>query len=165
MRKSKVLIPVFLLIFSIMFSTSVSAAETSDEPFSINITTAGSTHFTSSTNPVRVKTNSTSTYINYNKSSGPVSFIAIIYGCDYRGQGDMDCTTYAIMQDFDGSYYQVKRPPAVVRRGTRGFVRQDVYERACPYAKLKGKYNQGLGKAEGVWSPDSVYEDIPDYNA
>lgn len=77
----------------------------------------------------------------------------------------MDCTSnYTVYDSSRGGYILIERPPAVVSRGTRGFVRQDVYERNYSHAKLKGKYHKGTGTANGFWSPDSVYEPIGDYN-
>lgn len=122
-----------------------------------------STPVESNTNPVRIKTDSSSSYINYNGTGGPIKFEAIIYGCDWRGLGEKDYTTHYYIY-VDGGAKRVDRPRAIVTRGTRGFVRQDVYESGASHAKLKGKYYSGTGTAKGVWSPDSVYEDLGDYN-
>lgn len=109
-----------------------------------------------------MKTNLTSSYVNYN-GSGPLKFIGIIYGCDFRGDSEENCTSIYMIEK-NGAAYYYKRPDAVITRGTRGFIRQDVWERNYKFAKLKGKYHTGTGNAIGVWSPDSVYEPIGDYN-
>ena len=163
MKIEKCLAGFMVLATTVLLTIPVSAAETTDKPFSIPINTTSDAHIESTTNPVRIKTDSSSTYIK-SSDTGPSSFVAIIYGCDWRGLSDMDCTSNYIISDGHGGYRLIERPPAVVKRGTRGFVRQDVYERNYPYAKLKGQYHNGIGTAKGVWSPDSVYEPIGDYN-
>lgn len=102
----------------------------------------------------RIKDNSSSSYVRY--TSGPSSFIGIVYGGPYQSDVMSDCTST--------EYYSgAPRDPAVIRVGQKGYIRQDVYETygdrpsgAC--AKLAGKYNGEGGTASGVWSPDSVYE-------
>lgn len=164
MKIKKCLAGFMILVITVLLAMPVSAAETTDKPFSIPINTTSDAHIESTTNPVRIKTDSSSTYINYS-GIGPSSFVAIIYGCDWRGLSEMDCTSnYTVYDSSRGGYILIERPPAVVSRGTRGFVRQDVYERNYSHAKLKGKYHKGTGTANGFWSPDSVYEPIGDYN-
>ena len=163
MRKKRFLSLAAAFITFTMSAIPVTAAETSDKPFSIPINSTSSTPVESTTNPVRIKTDASSTYINYN-GSGPSKFVAIIYGCDSRGHSEMDCTSNYTVYVGNGTYQNITRPPAIVTRGTRGFVRQDVAEKKFTHAKLKGKYYSGLGTAKGEWSPDSVYEAIGDYN-
>jgi len=51
-----------------------------------------------------------------------------------------------------------RRRDAIVTRGTKGYIRQDVREKygTSAWASLRGKYSSGLGTAIGEWSPDSV---------
>ena len=84
----------------------------------------------------RIKDNSSSSYVRY--TSGPSSFIGIVYGGPYQSDVMSDCTST--------EYYSgAPRDPAVIRVGQKGYIRQDVYETygdrpsgAC--AKLAGKY-------------------------
>ncbi len=143
-----------IAVASIPLSAS---AHSNDKKYSIAITSSNSGHhggqFQNNYQEWEKKDNSTSSYVKSN--SGPSSFIAVIWGGPPNSESS-DCTSYEI-------YSGAARRPAVVRVGQKGFVRQDVYERygggsVNPVAQIFAKYNGATGTANGVWSPDSVYE-------
>lgn len=140
-------------------------ANSNDSQFTVNIS---SSSFTASTsNSVRIKDGTTSSYINYpSSSSGPVYWVAAIYGSASASSGFTNCTSVIFGTN-------THRPIAKITKGTAGYVEQDVYEKygiyygySPVYAKIYGKkYNSGTGTVNGIWSPDSVYEPgLPTYN-
>lgn len=133
-------------------------ATSSDSSFTV---TPGSGYFSASTtNSVRIKDGTTSSYINYPASeSGPVYWEAAIYGSSKRNSDYTNCTSTIIGTN-------IQRSQAIITKGTAGYVEQDVYEKygiqmgcGTVYAKIYGKrYNNQSGTVNGIWSPDSVYE-------
>lgn len=157
----------FSVLISIMLMASLcipaSAAYTTDVDFHLAVTS-----IPTDTNHVRKKDNSTSSYVNYqtmtdgSSARGVYRFEALIYGADSALSTEFtDCTSVIWGTN-------TKRPKAIVTRGTRGFIRQDVYERfgSNAWAELTARADStsGTGYAFGCWSPDSVWENIGDYN-
>ena len=105
----------------------------------------------------RLKKDSSSSYINYTTDSygfavrGPYKFEAFIYGSP-SGSSFVDCSSY--------TYDNRPRSRAIITKGTKGFIKQDVYERfgynsyAQIWSKQESQANRGT--AHGCWSADSV---------
>lgn len=140
-----------------VMSISASAANTTDENFSISITSTSTKRSNSASR--RLKTNSTSTFVNYKtlkdgstSASGPYKFVAYVYGSDTSSSALVDLSSY----DSSGN----ARKKAVVTKGTKGFIKQLVNETfgSNAYAQLYGSQYSGstTGTAKGCWSPDSV---------
>lgn len=134
---------------------TASAAETNDTNFSISIQ---SNIISPSSSSRRLKTNDTSTYVNYKtlanhstSASGPYKFRCYVYGSDTSTSQLIDLSSY----DLNGN----ARPQAIVTRGTTGYMYQLINETFGPnaYAQLYGsKYSSYTGTAKGCWSSDSV---------
>lgn len=138
-----------IMVLSLPFSVS---AHSQDRAYELYLQ-SGDTVTGNRSGPRQKKDNSTSSYVK-SEAGGMYKFICVIYGASTRLTNTaVDCTTTEIHSGKD-------RTPAIVTRGTKGFVRQDVYERfgenawAQIYAKPIGYY----GDNYGVWSPDSVPE-------
>lgn len=107
----------------------------------------------------RLKKNTSSTYVNYKtkasgaSATGPNKFRAFVYGG--TGSTFVDCSSYTLSGKL--------RPKAIIRKGTKGYILQTVYERfkgnSKIYAELRGmSVDNDYDYAEGCWSPDSVSE-------
>lgn len=162
----KILGILFTIVLIVSVCVPASAANSTDSDFIIPINRSD---FPINTSYMRKKTDSSSAYINYSTrtngspASGVNRFEAIIYGADDgRSNQFTDCTSVIWGTN-------IERPKAIVTKGTRGFVRQDVYERfgINAWAELTGikayAYDTS-GSAAGCWSPDSVWEDLSHYN-
>jgi len=123
------------------------SADNRDSSFSIAITSTSGV--TKNSISVRKKDDTTSSYLKYN--AGPYKFIAYVYGASGSNGTYTDCTSI-----INGT--NKRRRDAIVTRGTKGYIRQDVREKygTSAWASLRGKYSSGLGTARGEWSPDSV---------
>lgn len=151
MRRTHKIMTLFMGMLFLLCAPLHVSAHSTDVPFEITINSSGSNF---SDYSAQKKDNSTSSYIKYNSSGGPYKVIALIYGAKSEYGTYIDLTS----REF---YSNEERRDAVVTRGTKGFIRQDVYEafgeRAWARLHMK-KYGSYLGTARGVWSPDSVYE-------
>ena len=142
---------------------SASASNTTNVNYSINISSNISTK-TADSNSQQLKQDDKSTYINYNSLknggsvSGPTKFRVYVFGSATSNGTYVDCSSYKS----DGT----ARPAAIITKGTKGYVKQLVYETFGynSYAKLYGQRYKvgnttyGYGTTTGCWSPDSVYE-------
>lgn len=146
-------------------SVSASAAETSDSNFSISIFSVSA--LSSNTASRRQKTDSSSTYVNYitqvdgTTASGPYKFRAVIFGSNGVSGVLKDCSSYTSSG--------TERPAAIVTKGTKGYIKQLVFEefKSNAYAQIYGaaSSSQYTGTAKGKWSPDSVADpDAVNYN-
>lgn len=143
------------LATSAVCNISASAANITDANFNITVQSGMKT---SNSNSRRLKTNASSTYVNYAKradhttsSSGPYKFKCYVYGSDTSTSALVDLSSY----DSHGN----ARPDAVVTRGSTGYIYQLINETfgANAYAQLYGsKYQNYTGTARGCWSSDSV---------
>lgn len=168
MRRIKKIIVAVMAVATMATSAvgtmSASAANTSNYDFNINISSNTGTIRADTLNPKQMKLDSTSTYVNYTvtkngtSSSGPSKFRVYVYGSSTENGTYVDCSSYKS----DGT----ARPAAIVTKGTKGFVKQLVYENFGygSYATLYGQRYKvgsttyGYGTTTGCWSPDSEYE-------
>ncbi|MDD5796500.1 MAG: hypothetical protein PUD24_06165 [Oscillospiraceae bacterium] len=162
MKKALSIITCLLVIF-MLFILPASAANNTDTNFSISITSTSVTSSNSAT-ARRLKTDTSSSYINYTKladkttsASGPYKFIAKIYGSATSSSAMVDCTSY--VHNSSGTVIGY-RSDAVVTKGSVGLIRQDVYEMfgSGAYGQIWGRaYSSSYtGTAKGCWSVDSV---------
>lgn len=140
-----------------------SAANNTDTNFTCTI--ASGIRYANTETAQRLKQDSSSSYINYSTrvngtaASGPYQFEAIIYGADSYYSTFVDCSSFTNSGK--------PRSKAIVTRGSKGLVRQDVYEKfgSGAYGQIWGtKAPSGTtGTAKGCWSVDSVGS-YPYYN-
>ena len=143
------------LATSAVCNISASAANITDADFSITIQSG---YRIANSNARRLKTNASSTYVNYatlsdyvTPASGPYKFKCYVYGSNTSTSALVDLSSY----DQNGN----ARPEAVVTRGSIGYMYQLINETfgANAYAQLYGgKYQNYSGTAKGCWSSDSV---------
>lgn len=137
-------------------SAPVNAANTTNKNFGLWLVTD---RIMSTEQKARLKKNTSSTYVNYKSkvsgesAKGPNKFRAFVYGG--TGTTLIDCSSYTLSGK--------ARPKAIVRKGTKGYILQTVYEKfkgnSKIYAELRGiNIGNDYGYAEGCWSPDSVSE-------
>lgn len=141
----------------IPLSISASAVNNTDVNFSIPI--ISNVVSPNTLTAARVKQDSSSSYIDYTKlsndttnASGPYQFKAFIFGSSRSNGTYVDCSSY--------TWNGLERTPAIVTRGTRGLIRQDVYEKFGygAYGQIYGTKapSSTTGTAKGCWSVDSV---------
>ena len=139
------------LATSAVCNISASAANITDANFNITVQSGMKT---SNSNSRRLKTNASSTYVNYAKRDlCPTGRFGrgYVYGSDTATSALVDLSSY----DSHGN----ARPDAVVTRGSTGYIYQLINETfgANAYAQLYGsKYQNYTGTARGCWSSDSV---------
>lgn len=144
-----------------------SANNNTDTDFMIAITDPGKIHKNSKT-VQRAKYDASSSYINYGTWAngtpawGVNQFEAFIYGSRTYGGKFEDCSSE--------TYNGYKRSRAIVNFGTRGLIRQDIWEKfykndnVYPYGQIYGASVGYAGRAEGCWSVDSVGDHYQYYN-
>lgn len=159
LKRMLTLILAMLVVVTSMVCIPVSAS-TVDSDFEIFIQNSG---ISADLNSRRKKATSTSTYVNYSKTVGP----------NFNGQatGPNKIRMYVYGSNGpsgDLANYTIGTS-VVVTKGTRGYIKQTVYEvfGSNAYAQLRGAMVSGYGTgiARGCWSPDSVSESgAVDYN-
>lgn len=155
MKTKKILIFLLTLVAMLsVFAVSASANNHTDVDF---ILYAFTNPEPNTYTAARLKKDTSSSYVNYTTNSrgyaasGPYKFEAFIYGSS-NGSTFVDCSSY--------TYNNRPRSRAIITKGTKGFIRQDVYERfgynsyAQIWAKQESQANRGT--AMGCWSADSV---------
>ena len=148
------------------FAVSVSAANNTDVDFEIPIVN----DYSNAANRIsaqRLKEDASASYVNYTtttsgaSATGPYKVEAKIFGANSWGGTYVDCSSYT----WDG----IPRSKAIVTKGTKGFVRQDIYEKfgSGAYGQIWGHKasTSTTGTPRGCWSVDSVgsysyYNDI-----
>lgn len=144
-----------LFLFASFWSIPVSANNT-DSDFAVGVYAKG----VGDAQSERKKDDSTSTYLNYSTrvngsaASGVYQWQALIYGANSPTSTQFtDCTSVIWGTS-------ISRPKAIITKGTKGYIRQDVRERFGSYAhaKIVSRSTGYTGNAIGKWSPDSVWE-------
>lgn len=136
-----------ILLLSITIPASASNTDTS---FKFSFGVSGGQNMNLYT--TRAKENATSSYVHYKAGKG--SLCIRMYGSTVKG---------VIKRNDRGGYSNVVEctypyDMPVLKIGTRGFVRQLIYEKGFPYAALGAMGRSEVYTCSGVWSPDSVPE-------
>lgn len=162
--KKMIVTAMAMVMLMSLFAMPASAGNNTDSNFEITISSG--TINGSVLEAARIKMDSTASYVNYTTtkngaaSTGPVRFEAFIYGCPIIDGDYVDCSSY--------TWNGLPRTKAIVAKGTKGFIRQDVYEKFGygSYGIIGGTKasSSTTGTAKGCWSVDSVGS-YPYYNA
>ncbi len=154
-----VILIALIAVSSLSITAFAEAPNTGNEPFRIHVYDY-EVCVANLYQAARKKTDDSYVYVNYKTDTKPYSFGLRIYAGNYQ---------HMVVDDVTGTPNNKWQKLVTITTGTKGFVRNYAHEKFSGpnkevFVQLYGQGTTGLSPdlafddAEGLWSPDSVYE-------